>query len=74
MAQKQIFKYQESQFPKGVRCLVYNKEKTIMGEFDVDSALVILFNRYGPKFYAVGEHDETTGKVIIDDIVSTQDW
>ena len=74
MSKAEIFKYQRSQFPRLDRCLIYNKSRSIMGEFDCTDELTELFDTYGEKFYATGKYNATTQQVMIDDLAPQQNW
>jgi len=60
---KEIFKYQQD-FTSSL-CLVYNKDRSIMGQFPLDEELENIFNGE-MKFYAWATYDDNTGETIID--------
>jgi len=74
MSKSEIFKYQRSQFPRTDRCLIYNRKRSVMGEFDTTEVLDTLFDLHGEKFYALGVYNDNTQQVELHQLTTQQTW
>lgn len=71
-----IFKVQRSLSPGPSRVLVYNKTRSIIGEFPMDVPVRNLFFENGnpPKLYVQGKIDDSTGQIKIDHVIKNRNW
>lgn len=71
----EVFKVQRAIYPPSNSVLVYNKDRTIQGQFDMPKdQLDLLFGPDELKVYVLAHWRQEDGKIEIDNKVKARNW